>query len=125
MASGGSGSGVSIERREEEKKRLEDRICVLEASKAALDQAAKSSGGQRAFIPGLGPGAAGKVLSQPPRPGSVYFCVQNTSALRSDVARQGNLGNLNSNGKFVCRVFFGRFSKNSICPKRQNSIRKS
>ena len=95
MASGGSGSGVSIERREEEKKRLEDRICVLEASKAALDQAAKSSGGQRAFIPGLGPGAAGKVLSQPPRPGSVYFCVQNTSALRSDVARQGNL---NSNG---------------------------
>ena len=88
MASGGSGSGVSIERREEEKKRLEDRICVLEASKAALDQAAKSGG--RAFIPGLGPGA-GKVLSQPARPGSVYFCVQNTSALRSDVARQGTL----------------------------------
>ena len=91
MASGGSGS-VSIEREEETHKRLEDRLSVLEASKAALDQAAKS-GGQRAFIPGLG--AAGKVLSQPPRPGSVYFCVQNTSALRSDVARQGNL---NSNG---------------------------
>jgi len=84
MASGGSGS-VSIEREEETHKRLEDRLSVLEASKAALDQAANSSGGQRAFIPGLG--AAGKVLSQPPRPGSVYFCVQNTSALRSDVAR--------------------------------------
>lgn len=82
MASGGSGS-VSIEREEETHKRLEDRLSVLEASKAALDQAAKSGG--RAFIPGLG--AAGKVLSQPPRPGSVYFCVQNTSALRSDVAR--------------------------------------
>ena len=100
MASGGSGS-VSIEREEETHKRLEDRISVLEASKAALDQAAKSGG--RAFIPGLGPGA-GKVLSQPARPGSVYFCVQNASALRSDVARQGNL---NSNGEFVC--FFWAF----------------
>ena len=108
MASGGSGS-VSIEREEETHKRLEDRISVLEASKAALDQAAKSSGGQRAFIPGLGPGAAGKVLSQPPRPGSVYFCVQNTSALRSDVARQGNL---NSNCReFVCRAFLGVLAK--------------
>ena len=115
MASGGSGS-VSIEREEETHKRLEDRISVLEASKAALDQAAKSGG--RAFIPGLGPGA-GKVLSQPARPGSVYFCVQNSSALRSDVARQGNL---NSNGEFFCRAFFGCFSKNSICSKRQNSI---
>ena len=106
MASGGSGS-VSIEREEEEThKRLEDRISVLEASKAALDQAAKSGG--RAFIPGLGPGA-GKVLSQPARPGSVYFCVQNSSALRSDVARQGNL---NSNCReFVCRAFLGVLAK--------------
>ena len=95
MASGSD--SVSIEREEDNRKRLEDRISVLEASKAALDQAAKSGG--RAFIPGLGPDA-GKVLSQPARPGSVYFCVQNSSALRSDVSRQGNLNSSGNHSRF-------------------------